>query len=114
MSDLSDKEIEQYKKALLHRKQDLENWSANSLQSRNAVELDQTRQGRLSRQDAMMQQEMAKASERNRQVEISKINAALKRVEEGDFGYCMRCDEMISRKRLELDPAISLCIDCAH
>ena len=110
---MDDNDIETYKNKLAQRKVELEEWSKKSRESREAVELDQTRQGRLSRQDAMMQQEMAKASERNRQIELQKIDAALKRIESGDFGYCVKCDEPIAKKRLDLDPSISICIDCA-
>lgn len=110
---MDDNDIETYKNTLVRRKAELEEWSKTSRQSREAVELDQTRQGRLSRQDALMQQEMAKASERNRQIELQKIETALKRIETGDFGFCVKCDEPIAKKRLDLDPSISICIDCA-
>ncbi len=81
--------------------------------SRAPVELDQTLQGRLSRQDALMQQEMAKESHRRRELELKRINAALERMEKGDYGYCVRCDEEIAEKRLALDPATPVCVNCA-
>jgi len=43
---------------------------------------------------------------------LSKIEAALERVEEGDFGECEDCGEEIGRKRLEARPVTTLCIDC--
>jgi DnaK suppressor protein len=75
--------------------------------------LDQTTQGRLSRQDALLQQEMAKETERRRQKDLERIKAALLRVDTDDYGYCISCDEEISAARLKLDPAIITCIDCA-
>ena len=113
MTERQDINIDALRKALLDRRAALETHSAKSAETREAVELDQTRQGRLSRQDALMQQEMAKETERRRQVDIQRINAALKRMDEGDYGYCVQCDEEIAAKRLELDPAIAVCIDCA-
>lgn len=98
---------------LLKRREDLKRLSDISASARAPVELDQTTQGRLSRQDALLQQEMAKETDRRRQVDAQKIDAALKRMEKGDYGYCVSCDEEISAKRLKLDPAISTCIDCA-
>lgn len=98
---------------LLKRREDLKRLSDISAGSRAPVELDQTTQGRLSRQDALLQQEMAKETDRRRQIDAQKIDAALKRMEKGDYGYCVSCDEEISAKRLKLDPAISTCIDCA-
>ncbi len=80
---------------------------------RKPVELDQSQVGRLSRMDAMQVQEMALEQERRRDFELQKIEAALARIEEGEYGYCTRCGEDISPKRLEFDPAAPLCVDCA-
>lgn len=78
------------------------------------VELDQTRVGRLSRMDALQGQEMARAAERRRDTEIRKIDAALARLDSDDYGWCVRCGEEIAAKRLALDPAVPVCIDCAQ
>ncbi len=43
---------------------------------------------------------------------ISKIDEALKRVEEGTFGLCDQCGEDIEFKRLEARPVATLCIEC--
>ncbi len=77
------------------------------------VELDQTMVGRLSRMDAMQQQEMVKAGQRRRKTLLHKIEAAFNRIETGDFGYCTNCDEEIAPKRLTLDPTVLTCIQCA-
>ena len=114
MTDRQDINIDSLRKALLDRRVELQRLSAMSAESREAVELDQTRQGRLSRQDALMQQEMAKETERRRQIDAKRIEAALKRMETEAYGYCIKCDEAIAAKRLELDPAILTCIDCAQ
>ncbi|MBI1216796.1 MAG: TraR/DksA family transcriptional regulator [Alphaproteobacteria bacterium] len=85
----------------------------NAKSSTRPVELDQTMVGRVSRIDAIQQQEMALASERRRHAELQKIEAALARIESGDYGYCAACDEEIAEKRLELDPTAMACIKCA-
>jgi DnaK suppressor protein len=92
---------------------ELEELSSGSGESRAAVELDQTRVGRLSRMDALQGQAMAQATEVRRQQEIRRIRAALERLAEGEFGACVQCGEEIADKRLELDPAVPTCIDCA-
>ena len=74
------------------------------------VELDQTQQGRLSRMDAMQQQAMAEETRRRRQREVHLIDAALRRVDEGEYGYCINCGEPIEAQRLALDPATPFCI----
>jgi len=43
---------------------------------------------------------------------LSKIEEALERVEEGEFGICDDCGDEIGIKRLEARPVTTLCIDC--
>ena len=80
---------------------------------RAPVELDQQAVGRLSRMDALQVQAMALETSRRRAVELRRIAAALARMDEGDYGYCLECGEEIAARRLELDPAVPLCIGCA-
>ncbi len=82
--------------------------------NRKPVALDQQSVGRLSRMDSLQVQAMDKAQDAARQKQIVRINAALARLEHGDYGYCATCDEAIGTKRLELDPATPLCIGCAR
>ena len=56
---------------------------------------------------------MAQATERQRAMEASRIESALKRLDEGEYGFCVECGEDISEKRLEIDPAATHCIKCA-
>ena len=78
------------------------------------VELDQQAVGRLSRQDALQNQAMAKATHARRQVERQKLQSALARMDEGEFGYCEDCGDEIAAGRLELDPGVTRCVDCAR
>jgi len=78
------------------------------------VELDQARLGRLSRMDAMQQQEIAKASARLVDIERQRIQTALRRIEDEEYGYCIFCDEEIAEKRLQFDPSLLTCIACAQ
>jgi|TARA_B100001094_G_C18144251_1_gene779701 DnaK suppressor protein len=79
---------------------------------RKAVELDQSQVGRLSRIDAIQIQEMALEQGRRRNAELLKIERALKRITDNEYGYCVKCEEAISPKRLEYDLATPLCINC--
>lgn len=78
------------------------------------VEVDQTTIGRVTRIDAIQQQEMAKAVERRRAVQRLRFESALQRLDDGDFGYCVTCDEPVAEKRLSLDPSVPTCIACAE
>ena len=40
------------------------------------------------------------------------IRTALARIDSGDYGYCLKCDDEIPEKRLRLDPATPVCVDC--
>lgn len=102
------------RKRLLSLKVELETLSEISEGARATVELDQQSVGRLSRMDALQGQAMAQASERQRRLDLQKIEAALKRLEEGDYGYCLDCGDEIAEKRLEIDPAAALCVTCAR
>ena len=77
------------------------------------VELDQQSVGRLARMDAMRMQAMAQETQRRRRERRPRIAAALRRIEQGEFGHCTRCGDAISEKRLEVDPTYLLCVNCA-
>jgi DnaK suppressor protein len=52
-----------------------------------------------------------RARDRERNL-IKKIEEALRRLEDGDYGYCEACGVEIGYKRLEARPTATLCIDC--
>ena len=79
-----------------------------------AVELDQTKVGRLSRMDAIQQQQMSLESQRRLSRELVALDSALKRIDDGEYGLCVQCDEEIDPRRLEIDLVATLCIDCAN
>lgn len=81
--------------------------------TRAPVTLDQESVGRLSRIDAMQVQAMALAAQRHRQAERNRIDAALRRIDGGDYGWCVRCGEEIEARRLDHAPATAMCLACA-
>ncbi len=87
--------------------------SAATSEDRAPVELDQQSVGRLSRMDAIQVQAMAIATESRRQDRLQRIEAALRRLDDVEYGYCLGCDEDIPAKRLAIDPAVTRCVDCA-
>lgn len=101
------------KTLLEEKKAELQSIMKSAEEDQKPVELDQTRVGRLSRMDALQSQALAQETVRRRTNELARIDAALERLKSGDYGYCVRCDEEISEKRLKLDPSAPLCIDCA-
>ncbi|WP_411817751.1 TraR/DksA family transcriptional regulator [Hyphococcus sp. DH-69] len=107
-------DLDAFRLKLLARRDELETLSNESKDTRKPVELDQQSVGRLSRQDALQQQAMANAQEARRINEQRKIDAALKRLDEGEYGYCAECGEPIAEKRLLIDLTASFCAGCAR
>ncbi|MEM9138522.1 MAG: TraR/DksA C4-type zinc finger protein [Pseudomonadota bacterium] len=93
---------------------DLRAADQETTENRAPVELDQTQVGRLSRMDALQQQAMAQAQSRRRTARLMAIAAALKRMDQDDFGWCEECGEEIPLGRLTLDPCAAKCVACAR
>lgn len=110
---LSPSQIGQLEKKLLERQAELKKLDEEGASWRSTVELDQQSVGRLSRMDAMQQQEMAQAEARRRTSDLARIDQALKRLASDEYGWCAECGEPIAYRRLEIDPAAHLCVECA-
>lgn len=102
------------KQKLIAMREALENVAATGDASAAVVQLDQTKVGRLSRMDALQAQAMAQASGARRAALLREIGAALRRIDNGSYGDCERCEEPINPRRLDADPTARLCIDCAN
>lgn len=105
-----------YQKFLARLREELKEVQQASQQTsddRKPVELDQQSVGRLSRMDAMQQQAMSAAQDARRHGRMTAIKAAIRRIEEEEFGWCSECGDLIAEQRLELDPTIMRCKDCA-
>lgn len=70
--------------------------------------------GRLSRQDSLMQQEMAKDAQRRRMLRIHLLQQALARMDDGTYGLCVNCGAPIADARLRETPEAPLCSGCAQ
>ncbi len=104
---------EEARKRLLERQAQLDEEDAISAGSRDPVTLEQDSVGRLSRMDAMQQQAMAQATQKRRDSEKLRIRAALARLDEGEWGWCLTCGEQIAEARLQHDPGVGQCVGCA-
>jgi len=111
---MDQQQIHHFKGILEARQSELKQLNSLSLEARDTVALDQQSVGRLSRMDAMQGQAMAQAQERQRTRELMRIEQALTRILNGEYGYCEDCGEDINEKRLEVDPAALFCLKCAQ
>ncbi len=94
----------------------LEAWK-KSLVSQSEDTLEDLRQGGLNQPDdidrASMETDKAldlRTKDRARKL-IAKIDAALKRIEDGEYGYCEETGEPIGVERLEARPVATLCLE---
>jgi len=94
----------------------LEAWK-KSLVSQSEDTLEDLRQGGLNQPDdidrASMETDKAldlRTKDRARKL-IAKINSALKRIEDGEYGYCEETGEPIGVDRLEARPVATLCLE---
>ncbi len=113
ITTMNTKEMQYFKEILLQLQEELTEAKDGSQESTQAVKLDQTSVGRLSRMDAMQSQAMALESRRRREIQLTRIKAALARIDEEEYGYCAMCDEDIDQRRLKIDPANPFCVTCA-
>jgi len=110
----ADIDRDNFRERLVSRRAELERVVAEHHDEAQTIEVDPQRYGKLTRMDELQSQALAKDIERRRNAEILRITEALRRIDAGEFGTCVACGEEIGKKRLELDPTVATCIDCAR
>ncbi len=102
--------MDEWKARLLALRADIEALLATHEEPRAQPESDQEVGDRAARAEAVLDHEMAAETTRRRHTELHRIDAALKRIDDGLFGDCVTCGQPISPERLALDPATPFCI----
>ena len=69
--------------------------------------------GRLTRMDAIQAKSVAEAVLNEARLRQSKLETALGRIDDDDYGACIDCGENIPVARLELVPEALKCVPCA-
>lgn len=59
------------------------------------------------------EQEFTLSLMENEEGTLAKIEAALERIEDGDYGACVECDKPIPKLRLNAIPYTPYCVKCA-
>jgi len=113
MTDRKDIDLAELRTRLETRRAELLAHSSHSEDYRKPVELDQQAVGRLSRMDALQNQQMHLEQERRRAAELTRIEKTLIRMDQDQYGHCHNCGDDIELKRLEFDPTTPLCVECA-
>ena len=69
--------------------------------------------GRLSRMDALQNQQMALELKRRQENQLLRIENAFKRLAKGHYSLCGKCKKPIEEDRLEVFPDTVTCVRCA-
>ena len=113
ISGMNDAQMTQIRQQIMARLAEIEAENALGRDAQGVVTLDQQSVGRLSRMDALQNQAMAKAQQTRRDAERTRLDTALRRMDEGEYGWCEDCGDDIALARLQLDPAATRCVSCA-
>ncbi len=111
-SSLTRKQIDELRNRLTRRRDDLGRQLAQSEDATRPVRLDQQSVGRVSRIDAIQQQQMAIAGKTQTTQQLRRIEQALQRIETGEYGNCLQCGEPVAYARLQVQPEAGLCLTC--
>ncbi len=109
---LNNSQISELVEQLISRKAELSLQLSQSEENAEPVTLDQQSVGRVSRIDAIQQQQMAVANRGQSALMLKQVCAALRRVESSKFGFCLQCGEPIGFARLEAQPHTPNCLEC--
>ncbi len=69
--------------------------------------------GRLSRMEAMQDQQLVMEMRRRKKRQLAEIKSALSKLDMGNYGICIFCGAEISGERLEVTPEAQTCIRCS-
>jgi RNA polymerase-binding transcription factor len=70
--------------------------------------------GRISRMDAINNRSVNEATLRTAENKLIKLEMALEKTKESQFGVCIRCGQKIPEGRLMIMPESTKCVNCAH
>jgi len=108
---LTQAQTEQFRKILFEKRDRLIAEAKRTLDQEMVIEADE----RMDEVDQASSEYMQAFSFRLRGRErflLGKIEHALKKMDEGEYGLCEECEEQISLKRLQARPEAQLCIQC--
>jgi DnaK suppressor protein len=103
--------ITKYQKKLQELRENVKNDITNLTESSKPIKPENSL-GRLTRMDAIGQKSINEHALQNAKVRLQKIEAALKRIEDDEYGYCVECGDEISSKRLNAVPESPQCMEC--
>lgn len=69
--------------------------------------------GRISRMDAINNKSVMEAALREAEAKLKRLQSALQKINDADFGICQKCKQPIPKKRLMVMPDSVKCVQCS-
>ena len=106
---MNERQLEYFRQKLIDWKQDILDGSKSTIET---MPTDTEQQADFVDRASSEADRALELRTRDRQRKlISKIDAALRRIQEGEYGYCEHTGEPIGVRRLEARPTATLCLE---
>ena len=106
---MSERQLEYFKQKLLDWKQDILDGSKSTIET---MQTETEQQADLVDRASSEADRALELRTRDRQRKlISKIDAAMRRIDDGEYGFCEHTGEPIGLRRLEARPTATLCLE---
>ena len=106
------KDLDQIKKALEGKKSELLQLLQKSQSYGREIDSESEAMNIVDKASSSYTKEFMFSRSNQERLFIQAIEEALKRIEDGSFGECSNCGEIVNRKRLEAVPWAELCLAC--
>jgi len=70
--------------------------------------------GRVSRMDAINNKSVNQVALNNSELKLNNLKIALTKIDDSDFGICIRCNNPIPLGRILLMPQVITCVNCSR
>lgn len=70
--------------------------------------------GRISRMDAINNKSVTEAALRKAKEKLEKLKFALSKLDDSDFGICIKCKKPIPLQRILIRPQSRACVACSY
>ena len=108
---MNKRELERFKKLLLAQREELQGNARRALAGDIHVDPDDF-PDEIDIASSEVNLQFAGRLREREQGLLAKIDAALKKIESGEYGECKMCGEAIGLARLRARPVAELCIEC--
>jgi len=106
------KKLEQFKKKLEQRQQELRRTMSRNVQDGRAADSEDIAQDIADKAANSYTKEFLFSQSSNDRALLARVEEALARIRDGSFGECINCGKELNPKRLEAVPWARYCISC--